>query len=146
MSAEDNKALARRYWDEVWSTGNVAMVDERVAPDSLFHSGGSINTRDNETRKRGTMRWRTSVPDLRATVEDIFAEGDKVVVLWTLSGTHRENIEMIESAGIIPPTGKQVSMVGMDIYHFRGGKIVEAWRTWDRLGLLQQLGVVPTAG
>jgi hypothetical protein len=67
MSAEDNKAIARRYWEEVWSTGNVAMVDEIVAPDSLFHSGASINTRDNEARKQGTTRWRTWVLDLRTT-------------------------------------------------------------------------------
>ena len=145
MSAEENKAIARRYWDEVWSTGNVAMVDEFVAPDSLFHSGGRIDSRDNETRKQGTTRWRTSVPDFRATIEDIFAEGDKVVVRWTVRGTHRGNIEIGAPMRItIPPTGKQISFVGMDIFHFRGGKIVEAWRIWDRLGLLQQLGVVPT--
>ena len=103
MSAEENKAIARRYWDEVWSTGNVAIVDE------------------------------------------IFAEGDKVVVRWTVHGTHRGNIE-IESAGTIPPTGKPVSFAGMDIYHFRGGKIVEGWRHWSNLQLVQQLGVVLTAG
>jgi predicted ester cyclase len=80
MSAEENKAIAQCYWDEIWSTGNVAMVDEFVAPDSLFHAGETIDSRDNEVRKQSTTRWRTSVPDLRATIEDIFAEGDKVVV------------------------------------------------------------------
>ena len=144
MSAEDNKAIARRYWEEVWSTGNVAMVDEIVAPESLFHSGASINTRDNEARKQGTTRWRTWVPDLRTTIDDIFAEGDKVVVRWTTRGTHRGNIAI--GGMTIPPTGKQISYVGMDIFHFRGGKIVELWRNWDRLGLLEQLGMVPTAG
>jgi len=146
MSAEENKALARRYWDEVWSTGNVAIVDEIFASDDLFHSGGTTNSRDNEALKQGAMRWRTAIPDIRSTIEDIFAEGDKVVVRWTLDGTHRGNIENIESAGTIPPTGKQVRIVGMDIFHFRGGKIVARWRSWDRLGLLQQLGIVPTAG
>ena len=144
MSAEDNKAIARRYWEEVWSTGNVAMVDELVAPESLFHSGASINTRDNEARKQGTTRWRTWVPDLRTTIDDIFAEGDKVVVRWTTRGTHRGNIAI--GGMTIPPTGKQISFVGMDMFHFRGGKIVELWRNWDRLGLLEQLGMVPTAG
>jgi len=146
MSAEENKAIARRYWDEVWSTGNVAMVDEIVAPDSLFHSGERIDTRDNEARKQGTTRWRTAFPDLRLTIEDIFAEGDKVVVRGTLHGTHRGNIEIGSMGMTLPPTGKHIAFVGMDIFHFRGGKIVEAWGNWDRLGLLQQLGVVPPAG
>ena len=151
MSAEDNKAIARRYWD-AWNTGNVAIYDEIFAPDNIFHPGDSpvltargTASRAIEARKQGPTIWRTVFPDFHATIEDIFAEGDKVVVRWTVRGTHRGHIE-IESAGPIPPTGKQVSFTGMDIYHFRGGKIVELWRHWDRLGLFQQLGVVPTAG
>ena len=146
MSAEENKAMARRYWDEVWSTGNVAIVDEIFAPDSINHSPERTTaSRGTESRKEGPTRWRTAFPDFRATVEDIFAEGDKVVVRWTVGGTHRGNIE-IPSVGTIPPTGKHVSFGGMDIYHFRGGKIVEGWRYWSALQLVQQLGVVPTAG
>jgi len=135
MSAEDNKALARRYWDEVWSTGNVAMVDELVAPDSLFHSGGSINTRDNETRKRGTMRWRTSVPDLRATVEDIFAERDKVVVLWTLSGTHRD-----DRVGRDHSSYREASEHG-----WHGHLSLQGWQDRRSLAYLGQAGAVAAA-
>jgi steroid delta-isomerase-like uncharacterized protein len=145
MSAEDNKALARRYWDEGWGTGNVAMIDEIFAPDYLFHPGVGTASRGTEAVKQGPTRWRTAFPDLRSTIEDIFAEGDKVIVRWTLGGTHRGNIA-IPSVGTLPPTGKHVSWAGMDIYHFRGGKIVEGWRYWSSLQLLQQLGVVPTAG
>ena len=144
MSAEDNKAIARRYWEEVWSTGNVAMVDEIVAPESLFHSGGSINTRDNEARKQGTTRWRTWVPDLRTTIDDIFAEGDKVVVRWTTRGTHRGNIAI--GGMTIPPTGKQISYVGMDIFHFRvarswnSGATGTGWVCWSSSGWCLQRG------
>jgi steroid delta-isomerase-like uncharacterized protein len=145
MSTEENKALARRYWDEVWSTGDVAIVDEIFAPDNVFHPQEGTAPRGTEARKQGPTRWRTAVPDFRATIEDIFAEGDKVVVRWTVHGTHRGNIE-IPTVGAIPPTGKQISFAGMDIYHFRGGKIVEGWRYWGSLQLLQQLGLVPTAG
>ncbi len=146
MSAEENKAIARRFWDEVWSTGNVAIVDEIFAPDNLIHTGREgTASRAGADRKQAPTRWRTSLPDLRATIEDIFAEGDKVVVRWTLSGTHQGNI-VIPSVGTIPPTGKHVSFEGMDIYHFRGGKIVESWRQWSSLQLAQQLGAVPTAG
>ena len=145
MSAEENKAMARRYWDEVWSTGNVAIVDEIFATDNIFHPGVGTASRGTEALKQGPTRWRTAFPDFRSTIDDIFAEGDKVVVRWTVRGTHRGNIE-IPSVGTIPPTGKQVSFAGMDIYHLRGGKIVEAWRHWSSLQLVQQLGVVPTAG
>jgi predicted ester cyclase len=125
--------------------GNVAIVDEIFAPDTIFHPGVGTASHGTEAQKRGPTRWRTAFPDLRSTIEDIFAEGDKVIVRWTLGGTHRGNIE-IPSVGTIPPTGKQVSFAGMDIYHFRGGKIVEGWRHWSSLQLVQQLGVVPTAG
>ena len=81
MSAEENKAMARRYWDEVWSTGNVAIVDEIFAPDNIFHTPGGTAPRGIEARKQTPIRWRTAFPDFRATVEDLFAEGDKVVVL-----------------------------------------------------------------
>ena len=145
MSAEENKGIARRYWDEVWSMGNMALVEEIFAPDTLYHSPGGTTSRGIEARKQTPLRWRTAFPDFRATVEDLFAEGDKVVVRWTVRGTHRGNIE-IESAGTIPATGKQVSFAGMDIYHFKGGKIIEGWRHWSSLQLVQQLGVVPTAG
>ena len=143
MSAADNEVIAHRYWDEVWSTGNVAMVDEIFAPDNLYHSPGGTTSRGIEARKQTPIRWRTAFPDFRATVDDIFAEGDKVVVRWTVHGTHRGNIE-IPSVGTIPPTEKHVSFAGMDIYHFRGGKIVEGWRHWSSLQLVQQLGIVPT--
>jgi steroid delta-isomerase-like uncharacterized protein len=142
VSAEDNKAIARRYWDEAWSTGNVAIIDELFAPDTIYHFPERTVSRRPGA---GITRWRTAIPDLRSTIEDIFAEGDKVVIRWTLGGTHRGNIE-IPSVGTIPPTGKQISFSGMDIYYFRGGKIVEYWRHWSSLQLLQQLGVVPIAG
>jgi hypothetical protein len=71
MSAEDNKAVARRYWDEGWGTGNVAILDELFAPDNLFHS----QERTTAVRGGGTgiTRWHTAIPDLRSTIEDIFA-------------------------------------------------------------------------
>ena len=146
MSAEENKAMARRYWDEGWNTGNVAMFDEIFAPDIIFHPDWGPASRGIESHKQGPTIWRTAFPDFHATIEDIFAEGDKVVVRWTVRGTHRGNLELGLMGMTVPPTGKQISFAGMDIFHFRGGKIVELWRNWDRAGLFQQLGVVPPAG
>jgi predicted ester cyclase len=128
----------------VWNTGNVAIVDEIFAPDSISHYATGTAPRSTEDRKRGPTRWRTAVPDFHATIEDIFAEGDKVVVRWTVRGTHRGNLE-IPSVGTFPPTGKHISFAGMDIYHCRGGKIVEGWRHMSTLQLVQQFGGMPTA-
>lgn len=148
MSTEENTSIARHYLEEVWNRGNVAILDEALAADYVFHDGAGRMVRDIETLKRNISAWRTAYPDFHMMIEDAFAEGDKVALRWTIHFTHRgesENIPM-EMLRNVPPTGKQVRFVGMDIYHFRGGKIVEAWRTWDRLGLLQQVGVVPTSG
>ena len=140
MSVEENKAIARRYWEESWNTGNLASLEEIFAPDHLFHTGAGQVVRG--TQERGMMRFRTAFPDLHFVIEDVFAEGDKVVVRWTAHGTHRGDIQLVQN---IPATGKQVTWLGMDIYHLTGGKIMETWRSWDRLGLLQQLSVVPAS-
>jgi len=148
MSTEENTAIARHYLEEVWNRGNVAILDEVFAADYVFHGPAGRMATDIETYKRNISAWRTAFPDFHMMIEDAFAEGDKVVLRWTIHFTHRgesENIPM-EMLRNVPPTGKQVRFVGMDIYHFRGGKIVEAWRSWDRLSLLQQVGVVPTSG
>ena len=145
MSTEDNKAIAQRYWEDLWNTGNLASIEEILAPDSVFHDGAGVAARGTERIKRVISIFRTAFPDLHFVLEDVCAGESKVIVRWTAHGTHRGNIE-IPSVGTIPPTGKWVSFAGMDIYHFRGGKIVEGWRYWSALQLVQQLGVVPTAG
>ena len=82
--------------------------------------------------------YRSAFPDVHFTIEDLFAAGDKVVSRWTARGTHKG-----ELMGI-PATGKQVEVTGMDIDQVSGGKIVGSWNSWDALGLMQQLGVVPS--
>ena len=140
MSAEENKAIARRHWD-AWNTGNVAILHEIASADYVFHDSGGRVVRG--TPGGAIPRFRAAFPDLHFVLEDVFAEGDKVVVRWTAHGTHRGDFELVRH---IPPTGKQVTWFGIDIYHFRGGKIVESWRHWSSLQLVQQLGVVPTVG
>ena len=122
MSAEENKAIAQRYWD-LWNTGNLASIEEIFAPDSVIQHYV-------ERMRHNISGWRTAFPDFHSTIEDIVAEGDKVVVRWTIRGTNRGNIEL-ESGETLPPTGKHISMAGLDLYHFRGGKIVELRRSWD---------------
>jgi steroid delta-isomerase-like uncharacterized protein len=145
MSAEDNKAIAQRYWD-LWNTGNLASIEEIFAPDYVFHDGAGVVSRGTERLKRNIPLWRSAVPDLRFVLEDVCAEENKVIVRWTAHGTHRGDLELVGFIPKIPATGKQVTFFGIDLYRIMGDKIVESWRSWDRLPLLQQLGVVPTAG
>lgn len=143
MSAEENKAIARRYVAEVWNTENVALIDEIFVPDCVFHSPNGTTIRGTEALKRGFTGFRSAFPDMHFVLEDICAEGDTVAFRWTGRGTHTGDIVLVQP---IPPTGKQVTWFGMDIYHLAGGKIMEGWHSWDRSVLLQQLGVVPTSG
>jgi predicted ester cyclase len=110
-----------------------------LAPDYVFHDGAGVAARGTERIKRNIPRFRAAFPDLHVVLEDVCAEENKVIVRWTAHGTHRGDLELVQH---IPPTGKQVTWFRIDIYYITGGKIVEGWRSWDRLGLLQQLGVV----
>ena len=84
--------------------------------------------------------FRTAFPDVQFTIEDIIAEGDKVVGRVTWRGTHQGELMGIQ------PTGKKVTVEGIDIIHFAGGKAVENWFSGDTLGMMQQMGAIPTPG
>jgi steroid delta-isomerase-like uncharacterized protein len=126
--------------EDTWNTGNVTTLDEMASTDYVWHDAAGRVTHGTTNAKLALSRFRTAFPDFHIVTEDILAEGDKVGLRWTVRGTHRGQMELLQN---IPPTGKQVTWLGMDIYHFRGGKIVEGGRSWDRLGLFQQVGLVP---
>ncbi|NIS82577.1 MAG: ester cyclase, partial [Anaerolineales bacterium] len=138
--SEQNKALERRWFEEVWNQGNVASYEELASPDLVVHNSPPGITGDFEGVKQAISIHRTGYPDLHFEIEDQLAEGDKVVTRSTLTGTHRG-----EWVGI-PPTGKRVSIEAITIQRWRGGKMVEAWLAMDMLGWMQQLGVVPPLG
>jgi len=137
--SEENKAIVRRFWEEAFSTGNLAVVDEIFAPDYVHTTTGGRMGHGTEHVKRNITRDRIGFPDFRFTIEDMIAEGDKVVVRWTARGTHQGAFRGI------PPTGKQVTITGVEIHCVVGGKIVEGWRKWDRMDVMQQLGVTDIA-
>jgi steroid delta-isomerase-like uncharacterized protein len=138
MSLEDNKAIVRAHVAALFNQHRVAQTDEFFAQDYLDHAPLPGQAPGLAGAKQKWMSYLTAVPDLRATIEDMVAEGDKVAVRWTVQGTHRG-----ELLGI-PPTGKHVRFSGISIYRLAVGKIAEQWEQWDRLPLLQQLGVLPT--
>lgn len=123
---------------ELWNTGNLALVDEIHAANFVNHDPARPDVIDLESYKRFIGEVHTSMPDYQVIVQDTIAEGDKVVSRWTGSGTHQG-----EYVGI-PPTGKQATLAGMTIYRFEAGKIAEAWWVYDSLGVMQQLGVIPS--
>lgn len=137
MSA-DNKAVFRRYFEEVLNAGNLALVDDLIARGYVSHYPTGYDFGGGpEGVKQIVSAVRTGFPDVHFTVEDVIAEGDKVVGRWTFRGTHQGDF-----MGILP-TGRKVSVMGIAIYRIARGKIAEAWVAWDSLGLLQQLGAVP---
>jgi steroid delta-isomerase-like uncharacterized protein len=140
MSTEENKALVRR-WEELWNQGNLALADELFAPTFLLHDPSSpFEISGPEGYKQDITRFRSAFPDLQITLEEMVAEGEKVVGRWTARGTHQGPLRSF------PPTGTQVTLTGIDIFRIVGGKIVEEWSNADGLGMLQQLGIIPSIG
>ncbi len=142
MSAEENKAMARREIQELFNhTGNLDAAEEIYAPDYVGHDPSTGDIRGAEAAKQFAAAYRQAFPDLEASIEDQIAEGDKVVSRFTSRGTHQG-----ETEDFGPPTGNRVEVSGITIERFEGGKIAEDWTHYDALGLLQQLGLVPEAG
>jgi predicted ester cyclase len=134
MSTEQNKAIVRQMVEEIFNRGNMSRLDEFVAPDFVEHEELPPGM-DVELM---TTMLRSAFPDFKATIDDIIAEGDKVVVRQTWSGTHKG-----EFMGV-PPTGKSVSFGVIDIIRIAGSKFAEHWGQMDNTGLMQQLGAIPT--
>ena len=134
MSLE-NKIIVRRLYEEVWNKRKLEVVDEVISPSHALHdpnvSGSQMGP---EAYRQQVTRFTTAFPDLRFAIEDIVSEEDKLVVCWTISGTHKG-----EFMGIAP-TGKKVSVEGITINHIGQGKILDSHISWDALGLLRQLG------
>lgn len=139
MSIEDNKALVRRFYEEVFNQRNLALVDELCTTHHVFHNPPTT-LHGREEFKQLLSLYITAFPDARFTVEDQIAEGDRVASRYTFRGTHQGELQSI------PPTGKQVTVTGMIINRIVNGKSDEGWLNFDALGMLQQLGVVPPPG
>ena len=141
MSTEENKALVRRLVEEVFNRGNISLADEFLAPDFVEHEELPPGIPPGrEAPKQLTTMMHSAFPDFKATIDDIIAEGDKVVVRMTWSGTHNG-----EFMGI-PPTGNSFSVGVIDILRIVDGKLTDHWGQTDNMGMMQQLGVIPAPG
>ena len=135
--SEENKALARLSW-EIVTEGAQAPLEEVYAADFVFHQPDEDIHGVEGLRQFVSMIFE-AFPDFRVTLEDEIAEGDKVVSRWTGQGTHKG-----ELMGIAP-TGNQVRVTGITIHRIEDGKIVEEWENFDALGMMQQIGAIPSA-
>jgi predicted ester cyclase len=126
MSVEENKDLVRREQEELWNhTGNLDAAVELFAAEQA------------EAAWQEAADFRRGFPDVTSTVEDLIAEGDKVVARWRSRATHQGTYMSI------PPTGKEVEFTGISVYRIEAGKIAEEWTVEDELGLMRQIGAFP---
>lgn len=137
MSVEENKANARRFYEEVFNQGNLAAIDELSAPNIVDHTAMPDQSPGTEGLKQMIGMYLSAFPNLHLTVDAMIGEGDMVSVLSTVTGTHTADMMGI------PPTGKQIRVGGLDLIRFSGGKAVEVWHYEDTIGMFQQLGVAP---
>src|SRR5215216_7756035 len=138
--SQENKALTRRSWEIVTKASLETLDDtlqEVYAHDIVLHEPDE-DVRGIEGLTQFVSTIRSAVPDLRVTLEDDIAEGKKVVSRWRAQGTHQG-----ELMGIAP-TGNEVAKTGITIHRIEDGKIIEEWENWDALGLMQQIGAVPS--
>ena len=137
MSAEENKALVERFVEEFWNQGKTTAADELMAPDAEIHmpTGEVV---DVDGLKGFAGAFRGSFPDWHSTFEELVAEDDRVAERWTGRGTHRDELQGIA------PTGKRVEVPGSVFYRIVGGEIVEFRGQLDMMGLMQQLGAMPS--
>ena len=140
MSTEANKTSARRFYDEVFNKKNRAAIDEFIDPNQVDHAAPPGTPGGLAGAKQTIGMYLTAFPDLHFTVEDMIAEGDKLVARLTVRGTQQGAFMGI------PPTGKHVTVTAIDISRMAGGKSVEHWIEMDTLGMMQQLGVIPAPG
>lgn len=138
MSTEENKALVRETFEEMWNKGNLSAIEKVYSHDYVGHDPALPEPiKGIEGAKQYVTMFRSAFPDAHVTFEDQLAEGDRVVTRYTGTGTHKGDLMGIA------PTGKHVSVSGVVIDRISGNKIVEEWILDDNLGMLRQLGVVP---
>jgi predicted ester cyclase len=138
VSIEKNKAIMRRYVEEAWNKKNAAIADELMADTIIYVDGKEIGRED---WKRTARAYYTILGDMYSTIDDMIAEGDKVLLCYTTRAKHIGDWN-IPPFGVIHATGKPLVIKEFTVYRLVGGQIVQMWRQADFLGVLQQLGVI----
>jgi steroid delta-isomerase-like uncharacterized protein len=136
-----NIELTRRIFNEVWNEKKLGLIDELVSPDYIHHDSGTATVQTGiDGYKQFVKLFLSAFPDVHFTIEDEISESEKVVIRWTVTGTH------VGDLPDLPSTQKRISLSGISIARFIEGKGVESWNNWDGLGMMQQLGAVSEEG
>jgi steroid delta-isomerase-like uncharacterized protein len=133
MYKEPESDIGRKV-EQFWNNGNPALINQLFAPNYQHHDPHNPEVYDLETYTRWLTALRAAFPDLRMHIDDIITEGNKVVLRWTIRGTHTG-----EYMGLLP-TGQKMTLSGINVYYVADGKITEAWFNYDSVGMMGQLG------
>lgn len=144
MPVEEQKALVRRYIEDVWNAGDVAALRRYVAPEVVLHGLAPGPIRGVAGVEQSFAALRSVFPDLTVAIDDRVGEDGRVAVRYTMRGTHRG--ALVGAVGELPPTGRAIAVGGINVVHVAGGRMVAGWAQLDTLGMLQQLGAMPRSG
>ncbi len=136
---DQNKQLAKRWFEEVWNQGRDGAIDELLSPEGVGFGLAEAGTEVHgpEQFRPFVRNFRDAFPDLRIIVEDMVAEADKVAIRFRVTGTNKGN-------GLgFPATGRTIDVTGMTIIQIANGMLVHGWNNWDQLGMMEQLGITP---
>lgn len=137
MASSKNIPIARRLFEEVYSGKNFDSCDQYIVSDMHFYDPAAPNFRGGlQAFKERERAYARAFPDKSVNIDEIFEAGNKVVIRWTVNGTHKGNLPGISA------TGNRIHVTGIVILEFEDGRIANIWQTWDRLGLLEQLDQV----
>lgn len=137
--ANDNKALADRFHTDIFQAGRLDVADEILSPDFVIHAPGYPPewARGPAGTKQLASAIIDGIPDRQIAHHETIAEGDLVMVRWSMTGTHGGDLMGV------PPTGEPIDVTGFDLFRIADGKIAEVWQNWDQLGLMQQIAAIP---
>ncbi|HTE85417.1 MAG TPA: ester cyclase [Dehalococcoidia bacterium] len=161
MPAEDNKAIVRRVIEELWNEGNPSLFADLFGPEA--HADTTEQHRQNALEMEQMARlYCSALPDHRVTIDDLLADGEKVIVRFTARGTHNGVVQGVAGAEaiagirserdpyrtllLIPPTGREVTFEGIALFGFSEGKVASFWHLLDELEVLRQVGALPMVG
>ena len=142
-TTEANKAIVRRFFEDAWNQNKVTDLDEYIATDRVHHFGARIAKEGPNELRAVIKNWRGAMPDYRCYIEDMIAEGDRVVTLLRFTGTQTGTFEV--ASRTLAPSNRSIDEAEILIMRVVGGKIVESWATWDRLSVLERLDALAKA-
>jgi steroid delta-isomerase-like uncharacterized protein len=139
--SQENVAIVRRWFDEVWNRGQLATIHELMAADAvgIGQGGGEVAIRGPQEFQAFVEKLRGAFPDIHVTIEDAFAAGDKVAARWSATMTHRG-----DHLGL-PASGKKVRITGISLVKIANGKIVAGWDNWDQMTMMREIGALKGA-